>query len=145
MCLITNHKNPMIAQRDIKVYKHVRNIVYDDMRSDMAQSPYQGIWFNLDKEFIAEPSETPLLYPWDDSNNWEINAGAIHACLWPDFTIGRCLEAYIPKGTEYWYGVDKSTVCAKKLFVTNRIILQKHYLGLPQYQHQFVGYLLNLI
>lgn len=114
MCLVTYHQKPMVASKDIKVYKHVSNI-----SSGSAQSPCQRIWFDLNKEFIAQPSKT-YLSPYSDGKRWGINDGVIHACLWPDFGRGRCLEAYIPEGTEYWYGIDKSTICAKKLFVTDK-------------------------
>ena len=126
MCLTTNHKAPLVASKDIKVYKHVK-----DITPDKAQSPCQGTWFELNKEFVAQPSYTQL-NPYSDGKRWDINGGAIHACLWPDFDRGRCLEAYIPEGTEYWYGVDKSTICAKKLFVTNKEVKPEDCAGLDE-------------
>lgn len=126
MCLVTYHQKPMVASKDIKVYKHVSNI-----SSGSAKSPYQGTWFDLNKEFVAQPSET-YLSPYIDGKRWEINGGAIHACLWPDFERGRCLEAYIPEGTEYWYGIDKSTVCAKKLFVTDKEVKPEDCAGMDE-------------
>lgn len=124
MCLYTNKEKPLVASRDIKVYKHVSNI-----SSGSARSSLRGTRFDLNKEFIAQPSET-YLRPCSDGKRWEINGGAIHACLWPDFERGECLEAYIPKGTEYWFGVDKSTICAKKLFVTDREVKPDDNAGL---------------
>ena len=126
MCLVTYHQKPMVASKDIKVYKHVREI-----SADKAKSPCQGTWFDLNKEFVAQPSET-YLSPYSDGKRWEINGGAIHACLWPDFERGRCLEAYIPEGTEYWYGIDKSTVCAKKLFVTDKEVKPEDCAGMDE-------------
>lgn len=126
MCLITDQPKPMVASKDIKVYKHVSEI-----SADSAQSPCQETWFELNKEFVAQPSET-YLNPCDDDMGWEIGGGAIHACLWPDFERGRCLEAYIPKETEYWYGIDKSTVCAKKLFVTNNEVKPEDCAGMDK-------------
>lgn len=126
MCLVTYHQKPMVASKDIKVYKHVR-----EMSADKAKSPYQETWFDLNKEFIAQPSET-YLKSYNDGKRWGINGGAIHACLWPDFERGRCLEAYIPKGTEYWYGIDKSTICAKKLFVTDKEVKPEDCAGMDE-------------
>lgn len=126
MCLITDQPKPMVASRDIKVYKHVSEI-----SADNAKSPCQRTWFKLNQEFVAQPSET-YLQPYDDGKRWGINGGAIHACLWPDFERGRCLEAYIPEGTEYWYGIDKSTICAKKLFVTNKEVKPEDCAGLDE-------------
>lgn len=126
MCLVTYHQKPMVASKDIKVYKHVREI-----SADKAKSPWQGTEFELNKEFIAQPSET-YLSPYSDGKRWEINGGAIHACLWPDFERGRCLEAYIPEGTEYWCGIDKSTICAKKLFVTNKEVKPEDCAGMDE-------------
>lgn len=126
MCLTTNHKAPLVASKDIKVYKHVK-----DITPDKAQSPCQGTWFELNKEFVAQPSYTQL-NPYSDGKRWDINGGAIHACLWPDFDRGRCLEAYIPEGTEYWYGIDKSTICAKKLFVTDKEVKPEDCAGMDE-------------
>lgn len=126
MCLVTYHQKPMVASKNIKVYKHVREIL-----ADGAESPCQRTWFVLNKEFIAQPSETHL-QPLNDGQRWEINGGAFHACLWPDFEIGRCLEAYIPEGTEYWCGIDKSTICAKKLFVTNKEVKPEDCAGMDE-------------
>lgn len=126
MCLVTYHQKPMVASKDIKVYKHVSDIL-----SGSAKSPCQRTWFCLNKEFIAQPSETYLM-PYNDGKRWEINEGAIHACLWPNFEMGRCLEAYIPEGTEYWYGIDKSTICAKKLFVTDKEVKPKDCAGMDK-------------
>lgn len=124
MCLVTYHQKPMVASKDIKVYKHVARI-----SPDSAQSPCQGTWFKLNQEFVAEPSET-YLSPYSDDKRWKIDGGTIHACLWPDFNRGECLEAYIPKGTEYWFGIDKSTICAKKLFITDKKVRPKDCAGL---------------
>lgn len=126
MCLVTYHQKPMIASKYIKVYKHVSEIAVDK-----AKTPYQGVWFELNKEFIAQPSET---YPSSssDGKRWEFNGGVIHACLWPNFERGRCLEAYIPEGTEYWYGIDKSTICAKKLFVTDKEVKPEDCAGMDE-------------
>lgn len=126
MCLVTYHQNPMVASKDIKVYKHVSNI-----SSGSAQSPCQRTWFDLNKEFIAQPSET-YLSPYSNGKGWGINDGVIHACLWPDFRRGRCLEAYILEGTEYWYGIDKSTICAKKLFVTDKEVKPEDCAGMDE-------------
>ena len=126
MCLVTYHQKPMVASKDIKVYKHVSEIL-----ADKAKSPCQGTWFELNKEFVAQPSET-YLSPYSDGKRWEINGGAIHACIWPDFERGRCLEAYIPEGTEYWYGVDKSTLCAKKLIVTDKEVKPEDCAGMDE-------------
>ena len=126
MCLVTYHQKPMVASKSIKVYKHVSYI-----SSSSAKSPCQETWFYLNEEFIAQPSETYLM-PYNDGKRWEINDGAIHACLWPNFEMGRCLEAYIPKGTEYWYGIDKSTICAKKLFVTDKEVKPEDCAGMDE-------------
>jgi len=126
MCLVTYHQKPMVASKAIKVYKHVSEIL-----ADKAKSPCQGTWFELNKEFVAQPSET-YLSPYSDDKMWEINGGAIHACIWPDFERGRCLEAYIPEGTEYWYGIDKSTICAKKLFVTDKEVKPEDCAGMDE-------------
>lgn len=127
MCLYANHQHPLVASKRIKVYKHVSNI---DADGKGAITPRQGTHFALNKEFVAQPSTVDIT---KSSFGYELNGGVIHACLWPDFSRGtRCLEAYIPEGTEYWIGIDKSTICAKKIFVTNVEVTAKDFTGLDQ-------------
>lgn len=125
MCLLTYHEKPLVASKNIKVYKHV-SVIADNK----AQTPYQDTWFELNKYFVAQPSYTHLSRRAE--NRWEINGGAIHACMWPDFSRGKCLETYIPEGTKYWYGVDKSTICAKKLYITDKEVKPEDCAGLDE-------------
>lgn len=112
MCLYTNKKEPFIADRDIKVFKHLKGF-----SGNFARTPYQGTRVKLDSDLVPEERTT------DISSCGEINRGAIHACLWPNFSIStECVEAYIPKGTKYWMGIDNATVCAKKLRLTDKRI-----------------------
>lgn len=128
MCLITSYHEPMVALQDIKVYKYAIDI---DIDSKVAYSPYQGNCFHLNQEFKAEPSDM-FPHQYYDGKHWTIGCGAIHAYLWPAFNKGRhCyLEAYIPKGTEYWVGTDNCTIAARKLFITDKIVESKDCAGL---------------
>ena len=113
MCLCTKHKEPLVARRNIKVYKHAR---YIDLQNKIAYSPCQNTKFKLDEDFIPERQTVDMR----GLSLYEINGGVIHACLFPDFSRGECLEAYIPEGTKYWIGVDHMTVCAEKLVVLSK-------------------------
>ncbi len=108
MCLYAKDSKPRVATKDIKVYKHVK---YVDVSYRTAITPHQETTFELDKEFIPKAKVA--------KGTTTFKSGVIHACLWPDADRGTCLEAYIPKGTNYWIGIDGCTVCAEKLFVTS--------------------------
>lgn len=113
MCLYIKDARPRVAMMDIKVYKHVRNF---DKVAKKAVTKYQGTTFDLDKEFLPQGQVAP--------KTTTFTFGVIHACLWPDFDRGTCLEAYIPEGTNYWIGIDGCTVCAEKLFVTSKEVTE---------------------
>lgn len=108
MCLYAKDSKPRVATKDIKVYKHVK---YVDVSNRTAITPHQETTFELDKEFIPKAKVA--------KGTTTFTSGVIHACLWPDADRRTCLEAYIPKGTNYWIGIDGCTVCAEKLFVTS--------------------------
>lgn len=113
MCLYVKDPKPHVAMTDIKVYKHVRSF---DKVTKKAVTRYQETTFDLDKEFLPQGQVAP--------KTTEFTFGVIHACLWPDFDRGTCLEAYIPEGTNYWIGIDGCTVCAEKLFVTSKEVTE---------------------
>lgn len=127
MCLYTKHEKPLVAKRDIKVYKHVRRV---DLQRKVAESPCQGTKFALDTDFIPDKPAADIYRRSDDL--YEINGGVIHACLWPDFSRGYCLEAYIPAGTEYWIGCDHTTLCARKLVVKSKPVSSDEFYGLDE-------------
>ncbi len=113
MCLFAKDAEPRVATTDIKVYKHVLSF---DKVTKKAVTKYQETIFDLDKEFLPQGKVAP--------KTTVFTFGVIHACLWPDFDRGTCLEAYIPEGTNYWIGVDGCTVCAEKLFVTSKEVTE---------------------
>ena len=113
MCLYVKDPKPHVAMTDIKVYKHVRSF---DKVTKKAVTKYHETIFDLDKEFLPQGQVVP--------KTTTFTFGVIHACLWPDFDRGICLEAYIPEGTNYWIGVDGCTVCAEKLFVTSKEVTE---------------------
>lgn len=126
MCLCTKQKEPLVAQRNIKVYKHV-SYIDDDKKT--AKSLCQGTRFNLNADFVPDSSTVDIT---GHTEHLEINGGVIHACLYPDYGRGRCLVAYIPKGTEYWFGLEGTTVCAKKLHVTNQEVTPENFAGMDE-------------
>ena len=126
MCLYTKQKEPLVAQRNIKVYKHV-SYIDDDKKT--AKSPCRGARFNLNADFVPKRSTVDIT---GHTEYLEINGGVIHACLYPDYGKGRCLVAYIPKGTEYWFGLEGTTVCARKLFVTDQEVTADSFTGMDE-------------
>ena len=113
MCLYVKDAKPLVAMTNIKVYKHVQSF---DKVTKKAVTKYQQTTFDLDKEFLPQGRVAP--------KTTMFTFGVIHACLWPDFDRGTCLEAYIPEGTNYWIGIDGCTVCAEKLFVTSKEVTE---------------------
>ena len=126
MCLCTKQKEPLVAKRNIKVYKHVS---YIDDDKKIAKSPCQETQIKLNADFVPDRNTVDIAR---HSEYFEINGGVIHACIYPDYGRGRCLIAYIPKGTEYWFGLEGTTVCAKKLHVTNQEVTPDNFAGMDE-------------
>lgn len=125
MCLITKQKEPLVANRNIKVYKHV----YINANEKTVVSSCRGVQIKLNADFIPNRSTVDIV---SGIVGFEINGGVIHACLYPDYSRGRCFIAYIPKGTEYWLGLEGTTVCAKKLHVTNQEVTPDNFTGMDE-------------
>ena len=117
MCLTTNIKL-MVAKNDITCYKVLRSC--DD---DSYVTPCQDTPAKLNETLEATDKQT---YSKDGSNY--IDSGFIHALLIvKDATggfLGNCVvfESTIPAGTEFYVSDDFSEICARKIFITDKVV-----------------------
>ena len=117
MCLTTNIKL-MVAKNDITCYKV---LLLCDNGSYV--TPCQGTSAKLNETLKAENKRT---YLEDGCNN--IDSGFIHALLIvKDATggfLGNCVvfESTIPAGTEFYVSDDFSEICARKIFITDKVV-----------------------
>lgn len=129
MCLTTKQKRPLIARKDIKVYK----LVVKDSLNQKYTSLYQLFPYELNQ--VYEESE--------NEENDEINSllvynkfgeGWFHS--YREYAIAFCdkislysifknsltiLSCIIPKGTPYYIGVCDD-ICSKKIIITEECV-----------------------
>jgi len=117
MCLTTNIKL-MVAKNDITCYKVLRSC---DNGSYV--TPYQGTSAKLNKTLKAGNNRAYSKY---GSNN--IEDGFIHALLIvKDATFGfdencKVFVSTIPAGTEFYVSDNFSEICARKIFITDKVV-----------------------
>ena len=121
MCLRASVVGKQIADRDIYCFKVLIKCFAKDIKW---QTPYRGTHVNDDviqgKKFFEAIGK--------EENGHRISGGFIH--MFTDINIaedfasfwhGSVFECYIPKGTEYYIGLDDD-ICAKKIKFTKKAI-----------------------
>ena len=117
MCLTTNIKL-MVAKNDITCYKVLRSCATGGY-----VTPYQDTSVKLNKTLKAKDKRTYR----KDGRNY-IGDGFIHALLIVKNATGgfsegcRVFASTIPAGTEFYVSDDFSEICARKIFITDRIV-----------------------
>ena len=117
MCLYTKTNIPYIAKRDIPCYKVLKMI-----GPNTFVTPFQKYPVNLNEPLVAEfNGQIEKCF-----DSYVINGGYIHACIdYSNYLSDDVIfKAIIPKGTEYFVSSDCTTICAKKLILTEKIGLQ---------------------
>ena len=125
MCLKSNRLIPYIAEKDIKVFKAIVK------KGDGFVTSFWNYPVKLGEMLI--PSETHIYDKMECNNNnhqtyVSIQDGYIHAyfdkrCFYlTPFFDSLFVESFIPKGTRYYIDMDLDTICAEKLFITDRFI-----------------------
>ena len=121
MCLITQvNVKPCVAQKDIKVIKLLKN-----QKDGSYVTPFQNVSVTLNSTLCAEGSNSVFTYRYNGCRK-EITSGFVHAKLRiekegkDDRIVG--VVAYIPRGTEYFVNIYVSEVCAKQLFITDKLV-----------------------
>lgn len=128
MFLLTQSNiEPLVATKDLKVIKVLRKGKYED---EGYTTPFQGFPVELGKALVPSKGdeESQGVVCGYCGCRTQIGGGYIHAymnltnlILLEDPGV-IAVEAYIPKGTEYYIDLYLKEVCAKKLYITDRII-----------------------
>ena len=139
MCLVTNQKHPLVAEKDIKVYKVV------EKRDGLYYSPFRTSYTygHLNKPMGREVSEDSYreceVWLWNNKPKKikckEITGGYIHAYLSFMAASNTCdnlnrdycylvkrykiFEMTIPKGAKYYKSYDNREICADTLIWEN--------------------------
>lgn len=126
MFLATKREKPLIAKKNIRVFLYVRSYNLDN-KTVVLSDRRDTVTMNT---IITDNSQAHIQRN-DDYNFFVVDRGAYIAYLWPyELQRDRCLEGYIPAGTEYWVGVDKTMVCAKEIFIKDHVITDDEVIGL---------------
>ena len=110
MCLFTNRTKPLVASKDLVVYKAL--IVEDGKYF----TPYQNVEVKLNSYLTVPDSKvrkTSL------SGYYEINGEGIHSYTHLSENIG--FKAIIPKGTPFWISLDLQEIASTELYITDEI------------------------
>lgn len=128
MFLATKRQKPLIAQHDIRVFQYVNSVNTDAGTARLSDSRDT---IELDK-VLSNPNSLRIQEN-TDYNFFVVGGGAYYSYLWPYLNSrNNCLNAYIPKGTEYWVGVDGTTVCSRKIVVENSLVGENDITGLDE-------------
>ena len=121
MCLYISYKKPLVAKKDIVVYKYVRK-----QRGNYV-TPFQNTPVNVNTLMIAEGDSEDIVKT--IFRKYVISDGAIHACTssyhneFDDSNV--CLKAYIKEGTEFWVQDDLRQIAARSLYITDEVVTDK--------------------
>lgn len=116
MCLYIGKNLPLVAEKDIVVYKYV------DCSGNSYKTPYQDTPVTLNETLVADHVNEPCKEAYNGKQS--IGAGAIHACLTTkDKSMGNvALKAIIKKGTTFYVQDDFTEIAATELFITDEKI-----------------------
>ena len=121
MCLCISNKKPLVAKKDIVVYKYVKE------QNGRYVTPYQNYPIQTNK--VLSPSHKGEDIVGTNYQKYSIRGGAIHACTASndsDWVEGiTCLKAIIKKGTEFWVQDDFKQVAARSLYITDEVVTDK--------------------
>lgn len=123
MCLITKNLKPFIAKEDIKVFKILTKTDTDGEYS----TPYQEVRVKLGTTMKPEEEVNFTEGNYGEKNcGLYITIGFIHAVLdtskYVSYPYDKvAIEAYIPKGTEFYIGDNLNEICAKELYLTENV------------------------
>lgn len=110
MCLFTNRTKPLVASKDLVVYKVLT------VEDGKYYTPYQSVEVKLNSYLTVPDSKvrkTSLF------GYYEINGEGIHSYTHLGGHIG--FKAIIPKGTPFWISSDLQQIASTKLYITDEI------------------------
>ena len=116
MCLYIGKKLPLVAKKDIVVYKYVNQY------SGNYMTPYQYTPVTLNETLVAKTKRANCLCK--NFEKYSIGEGAIHACLSTkrEKMGDVALKAIIKKGTTFYVQDDFAEIAATELFITDEEI-----------------------
>ena len=119
MCLYIGKNLPLVAEKDIIVYKYV------DGDNGKYRTPYQDTPVTLNKTLVADHVSEPCEEMYNGKH--AIGAGAIHACLTTkDKDMGSVvLKAIVKAGTKFYVQDDFTEIAATELFITDEEIISE--------------------
>jgi hypothetical protein len=129
MCLYTKQTTPLIADKDIIVYK----VLEDDLKS-----PYMAFQFILNKLFSTSKEDKQILY--EEFNHIQLGkiktriySGYFHAFQYEEIANQEAAylnieedgeyyiyEAIIPKGSKYYLGLNYQ-ICSEEIIIKKKI------------------------
>jgi hypothetical protein len=115
-----------VAETDMLVYKGLH-----DLGDGEYASPYKKYRYNVGDE-LYQTNDAPKFSFTASSNYLHVNVG-LHACIRPQrayshtdsWKKGVVAEFMIPKGTQYFIGIDDEIVCARYIF--RRVLKRKEW------------------
>ena len=116
MCLYIGKKLPLVAKKDIVVYKYL------DVSDGDYKTPYQDTPVTLNETLVA--NRVNYLCKELYNGKHSISEGAIHACLSTkrEKMGDVALKAIIKKGTTFYVQDDFAEIAATELFITDEEI-----------------------
>lgn len=116
MCLYIGKKLPLVAKKNIVVYKYV------DEYSGKYVTPYQYTPVTLNETLVAKTKRADCLCK--NLEKYSIGEGAIHACLSTkrEKMGDVILKAIIKKGTTFYVQDAFHEIAAKELYITDEEI-----------------------
>ena len=120
MCLYISNKKPLVANKDIVVYKYVFK------ENGKYVTPFQNTPVNVNALMIAEGGSEDIVVT--NGRKYSINGGVIHACTSSyddEFDCNVCLKAYIKEGTEFWVQDNFKQVAARSLYITDEVVTDR--------------------
>ena len=110
MCLFTNRTKPLVASKDLVVYKALT------VEDGKYYTPYQGVEVKLNSYLTVPDSKVRKMSLF---GYYEINGEGIHSYTHLGENIG--FKAIIPKGTPFWISVDLQEIASTELYITDEI------------------------
>lgn len=110
MCLFTNRTKPLVASKDLVVYKEL--IVKDGKYF----TPYRYVEVKLNSYLIAPTSTSKDMSLFGFN---QISREGVHSYTHLDEHIG--FKAIIPKGTPFWISSDLKEIASTELYITDEI------------------------
>ena len=117
MCLYVSNKKPLVAKKNIVVYKYVES------SEEQYVTPFQRTPVKVNALMVAEGGSGDIAK--ECLEKYIINGGVIHACTSSndsDFDGYTCLKAIIKEGTEFWVEDDFKQVAARSLYITDEVV-----------------------